>query len=384
MIASSIRTIGLCAFAILMILSDCTSLLGQWAYSLKYAGIVIICALCVFSAVLQGIEKRKLTICLIGLALLVAIIPFQTGTFSVVQSIALYVAVFVLACLSSKMLASTRQLLIVCIVALLLIIVLLALSYESVVDQWNFYLRQGRPRFKGCFSNPNSLGNIAAILFVGVSCARRAGTLPRGFKVASVACLLVSFLLVLGSGSRTALVVVFGFLASYWLIKWFLATNDVRLRMLYVFLYICAMIGLLLIVFNMLSSDASLRFRVRTLLAIDITSPEAMVGLGYVSSEGISQITSAAGGATDMLYVSLFYRVGIIGCIAYTLFIIGAATVDKKSTLNARCLAVAILIALLLQAAGESYLSSVMSFVSCFDWLALGAFPALINKEEQA
>ena len=381
MIASAFRYVGFCLFAACTILSDCTSLLGDWAYSLKYVGIVVVCALCVFSAASGGVERRRLALCLIGLALLIGIIPFQGGDFSVSQSIGLYLAVFVLACFSGNVLTSTRQLLIICIVAMLLVVVLLVLSSDQITSQWESYSRLNRPRFKGCFSNPNSLGNIAAILFIGISSARRGNALSRGLRRASLAFLVLALLIVLGSGSRTALVAVCGFVVSYWLIRWFFTSNDIRLRILFVFLYICVMASLVFAIANMVSDDTSLRLRVESLLAIDPGSSEALVGLGYVSSSGVSQITAAAGGATDMLYVSLFYRVGILGCIAYALFVIGATNVGKTIPLSARCLSAAILVALLLQSAGESYLSSVMSFVSCFDWIALGAVPLLVASE---
>ena len=136
-----------------------------------------------------------------------------------------------------------------------------------------------------------------------------------------------------------------------------------------------ALVGL----YVLLIGDSSTSQRLRTLFAIRLENYQALFGLGYVASGEISLISGAAGGAVDMLYVSLFYRVGIVGIAAYCLLIFGSWIGIKKEN---KQLYLAFLVSICLQALGESYLSSIMSFPSCFIWVLLSSLPLMSVQEE--
>ena len=105
----------------------------------------------------------------------------------------------------------------------------------------------------------------------------------------------------------------------------------------------------------------------------NLGSLESFFGYGYASSSDASLITSVAGGNVEMLWMSAYYRVGIVGMIAYGVMLIGATwTKTKKGYLI-----FAFLIFLLAQSLGESYLTSVMSFPSLFEWLILASLSSL-------
>lgn len=381
MSTTRVRTGILCLASALLILSDCMDLLGSWAFNLKYGGVVLLGLLCVYDAITKGVDRRKLVLGLFALALLVGIMPFQTGSFSAVLATGLFLAVFALACLSSDVIQSPQQLLFVFGFCVLLVVILLIVSYESVLSQFRQYLSIGRPRIKGCFSNPNSLGNIAAMLCMGIACCGFAPS--KKSKKAVVVLFVVSAALVIASGSRTAMITVGGFFASYWFVSLLLIRKDIRMRYLLILLALAVLVGLAYMTSQLLANDQPFLFRIRSLQSITIGSPQSFVGLGYVSSQGSAQLGAAAGGVTDMLYVSLFYRVGLIGMFAYGLFVAGAACGPRGKNANRLRLTLAILVALLFQAFGESYLSSVMSFVSCFDWIALSSFPNVVVAQAQ-
>ena len=376
------RTGILCLASALLILSDCVDMLGSWAFNLKYGGVVLLGLLCVYDAVTKGVDRRKLVLGLIALALLVGIMPFQTGSFSAVQATGLFLAVFALACLSSSVIESPQQLIFVFGFCVLLIVILLIISHESVASQFRLYLNVGRPRIKGCFSNPNSLGNIAAMLCMGIACCGFA--LPKKSRKVVTVLFVASAVLVLASGSRTALITVGGFFASYWFASLLLFRKDIRMRYLLILLALVVLAILVYMTSQLLANDQPFLLRIRSLQSITIGSPQSFVGLGYVSSQGSAQLGAAAGGVTDMLYVSLFYRVGLIGMLAYALFVAGAVCGPRGKGSSRLRLTLAILVALLFQSFGESYFSSVMSFVSCFDWIALSSFPNVVAQMQRA
>ena len=378
----AVRTVLLCAFSALMILSDCMYLLGDWAYNLKYAGIVLVCGLCVYDAVTKGVSKKKLALGVVALVLLVVEFPFQTGSFSMLQAFGLYCGVFVLACLSCNLFDSTRQLLIVCLFATVLVLVLLALTFDTIVVQLWYYMGVGRPRIGGAFSNPNSLGHIAAIIFIGVVCARKGERFMKVLNVTSIVLLLVTFVLVIASGSRGALLTALGFVAGYYVLRGISAIADRRLRILASVFSICVVAAGVAVLMTVGAGDESMGYRLETIKSIDFTHPSSLWGIGYVSSQGVRQLLYAANGKVDTLFISLYFRVGIVGIVAYVLLVVAAMKAERPMGSRVWCLAFALLFAILIQSSAESYFSSIMSFVSCFDWIALSAFPHLIAREE--
>lgn len=122
--------------------------------------------------------------------------------------------------------------------------------------------------------------------------------------------------------------------------------------------------------------------RLESLASVSSERASMLVGLGYVSSSEITSVTQAAGGVVDMLWVSLLYRVGVVGYIAYFLYFLAAyrGAFESKN----KWLIIAFLTAVLLQSVAESYLSSVMSFVSWFIWAFGSALSTFNSIEDQA
>ena len=124
-----------------------------------------------------------------------------------------------------------------------------------------------------------------------------------------------------------------------------------------------------------LTGDVTVAARLNSLFRIDFATDHSLFGFGYVSSENISILTEEAGGAVEMLWVSLFYRVGIMGILAYILLFI-ATSYGNGCGLKAYY--IALVFSVLIQSLGESYLSSIMSFPSCFIWVLLSSLPMLV------
>ena len=367
------RTFLLCLAIALLILSDCFDLLGSWAVNLKFGGLVLLAILCVFDFVRHDMPRGSLLLGLIAFGLLVGIIPLQQGDFSPVQAIGLFAMVFLLACLSGQLIQDSRQLAYVALFTLALVLLLLLISNEAVRDQLAFYAGIGRPRFQGCFSNPNSLGFIASMIMVMLVVAYRGRGLRRGFFVVA---LIVTGLLLLGSGSRTAWFATGGMLVILLTVMAMQGMKSTSARVLTVIVGVSVIVALLVECFAFLSNDVTFQLRAKTLLKVDFADPQTLVGIGYVSSEDIRQVTSVAGGDVDMLIVSLLYRVGIVGVVAYVLFVIGALVANRAEQRDIPILC-AMIAYVVLQSVGESYLSSVMSFVSAFDWIMLASAASL-------
>ena len=253
----------------------------------------------------------------------------------------------------------------------LLIVILLIVSWESCIYQWRFYVSVGRPRLKGCFSNPNSLGGISACTLIMCLIGRPA--IGKGPWLRRLGIALSSATMML-SGSRTSMLMVVGFFAMslYQLAR--TKSHDSRVRTLLFIGSGVLVVAAFFVLRAMLRNDTAVSIRLRSLLRLSGEGAQFLFGLGYMGSKDISTITSAAGGVVDMLPVSLFYRVGVVGIFAYCLLLYGTHFGVKPENIT---FYFAFLFAVLLQGVGESYLSSVMSYPSCFIWVLLSALPLM-------
>ena len=378
----TLRLFLLCVALICMLLSDCYSQFGAWIADLKLVGIALVGVVCVASAGSDGIPRSRLFLGLIALALLIICIPFQTGSFSLIESLALYVAVFGLACLSGSLIKSWQQLLVVALVALTVVVVLMIIGQDLSARQWSFYVGVGRPRIKGPFSNPNSLGHTATMIGVMFFAALQAEDLRASLRAVAGLGLVGSVVLLWFSDSRTAM----GVLAAFALFSIVLGlvrhSEQTGVRVLLFVVLVLGVWGTWALISNDLTTDASFSLRWEALMKIRVENLQSFVGIGYITSKDISQLTTVANGATDMLYVSLFYRAGIIGYLSYLLFV-AAAAAGAGTSRAGRDMAIAVIVALALQAMGESYLSSVMSFASVLDWVLLACLPTIARESEE-
>ena len=381
--AISLRLVVLFVTCALMLLSDCMELMGPLTTYAKPVGIALMGVLCLVATARDGVLRPRLVLGLLALALLLICIPFQLGRFSVLESVALYVAVFGLACLSGGVVRNSRQLLALAWFSLLVVVVLMLIDFDNAVSQYRMYSSLGRPRLRGPFSNPNSLGNIASIIAVMFLASLQCADLAPAHRFSAVVGLAGSVVLLWLSDSRTAMGVVLGFVAVVWSLSLIRRSKEPGLRVL---LLVFAVLGIWLawtLVSDDLLADTSFGFRWETLVDIRVGDSQSLVGMGYITSRDIRQLTSVAGGATDMLYVSLYYRVGILGAIAYCT-LLAAASMGAGRSRAANDMVIALIVALALQAFGESFLSSVMSYVSLLDWVLLACIPQIVRTSEAA
>lgn len=350
--------------ASLLIMSDCATLFGFISTVMKYV------ALCyfVFKSLLRQskkeLKKEALLLAIVGFSMLVIETPFQSGNFSKIPSIGLYALVLIASLFAGQIIDDDNDLVKCVTVCTILVCILMVMSIPMIREQINFFRTYygGRIRVKGCFSNENSLGHICAMLGVlGVSAIIR---LKRQSKpVLMMICCISNLLLCIASGSRTALIT---FLAFLLICLYFNLRKKLIIQAHRIMLDFISGIVVLIIIYEVIPIAVE-SFNESGRLGEIKGSVEALWGVGYASSEQIGAITSVAGGHTEMLFISLYYRVGILGMMAYLIIFVSSFISREKYDY----VSFAVLIFLVLQMVGESYISSVMSFVSFFDWVIL-------------
>lgn len=361
-----------------MILSDCFQFFGSWIVLLKYVALAVMVCYLLSTGARERFDPVRIAFAVAGVAILVLEVVFQEPDCSSLRSIGLFCLVGFFAVLGSRAFGSYEIVYRCGLCCTLLIGILLLLSYSECVRQMTFYLSTGRLRLKGCFSNANSLGHIAAVVsFMAIAARIRFASSKREKRLSEVS-LLLCLGYVLLSGSRTALACVVSFLAvaSYFSVEERFKTRNARI--LGRLVVVVVVLGVLAISFQSVLDGYLLSGRIIGWTGIG--TKESFTGYGYVSSAGAAELVSIAGGPIEMLWMSVYYRVGIIGILAYAL--IFAASIYGKG--NKGYLLFALLVALFVQAIGESYLTSVMSFPSLFDWLLLGSFSYLESLEESS
>ena len=360
------------------------SLLGDEAYDLKYLGLICLGLLVFAKSINGGVPRKKFLLCAAGLLLLLLCIPFQIGAFSRSQAIAMYGGLFFIACFSSCLNLTGRNVYRFALFSLVLVVALLLISYDDCVSQFDYYRSIGRPRLKGCFSNPNSLGGISATIVMLLVVGRRCRTDGRPRRMSFYGALLLAFAALLLSGSRTAWLMIAAFFTL-------LAYYDLRSKAKFrgdrfvLGLLLCVFAGVVVVsVWYGLEGDVSSGMRLEALKDIEFNGITSFVGIGYVASSGISQVAEQAGGAVDMLWVSGYYKVGLVGITGFLLLIRGSL---QPSSLGAKLmmpLAVAFAAALFVQSLGESYLFTVMSFVSATNWLMLSSIQGIARFDHHS
>ncbi len=368
------RAALLCAVAAMMILSDCYALFGSRISALKYVALALLALTCLTNAVSTPVPKNRMMIAAIAVAMLVLEIPYQMGLDQMLLPIGLFALLGVVICFSSTVLRTREGLLVIGLFSMMLVVVLLLISWRECLAQWRFYVGIGRPRLKGCFSNPNSLGGISSIALI--MCIYGTPSTIWEVRLRKLFILLAGAAIIL-SGSRTSILMVVGFIMLFAYQIALRKTVDSRIRLL--FLFGAMMVAAICIVglYRTVQYDAAVTGRLQSLYSMRGEGRQLLVGLGYVSSKEVNLLTEAAGGVVDMLPVSLFYKVGIIGIIAYSLLLISTGAGIKQENKPAYY---AFLFAIALQAIGESYLSSVMSFPSCFIWVLLSSLPLIVME----
>ena len=307
--------------------------------------------------------------------------PFQSALQSSVQPALFFIVLVLTIIVAPNVLKNVDQLMTMAVISLLFVMVMLTLSFSDCISQLQQYGSLGMIRMKGCFSHPNSLGHIAAFLFIEMTFCVFA---KRSFlRKGIIFFLLVSLIIVFLSGSRTAMIIsaVAVVRLVYGVTKNTIARPSGRL-LLAAMVYGAIFCSLFLI--TAWSMDqATFIMRLETLQQIEIGDLQSLVGVGYLSSSNIADVKDAAGGVVDMVWVSMFYRVGLAGYVAYALLIIAAILPSKKTSPCNNLLLASFLLVIIAQGIGESYLTSVMSFVSWSIWLLLSSIRNLEVEEEE-
>ena len=368
---------------VLLLASDCVTKFGAGISSLKIPALLIFAGYGVVLALVERVDKRKILLCLVATAVLYLEMPFQDALESYTSQFLFFALLAVTVVCAPLVLDSKATLRRVFVVSFVFVALMMIWSIPDIISQLHFYSSTSRLRIKGCFSNPNSLGHISAFLVVMFVSSAPARIAPDKKKNAANSCLVIAVLLlfIIASGSNTALIETIAFLALVFIGSRFDRFTS-RARTLCALLLIVSFAVVLISLFNWAVSQETFRMRLESLASVSSERASMLVGLGYVSSSEITSVTQAAGGVVDMLWVSLLYRVGVVGYIAYFLYFLAAyrGAFGSKN----KWLIIAFLTAVLLQSMAESYLSSVMSFVSWFIWAFGSALSTFDSIEDQA
>lgn len=368
---------------VLLLASDCVTKFGAGISSLKIPALLIFAGYGVVLALVERVDKRKILLCLVATAVLYLEMPFQDALESYTSQFLFFALLAVTVVCAPLVLDSKATLRRVFVVSFVFVALMMIWSIPDIISQLHFYSSTSRLRIKGCFSNPNSLGHISAFLVIMFVSSAPARIAPDKKKNAANSCLVIAVLLlfIIASGSNTALIETIAFLALVFIGSRFDRFTS-RARTLCALLLIVSFAVVLISLFNWAVSQETFRMRLESLASVSSERASMLVGLGYVSSSEIASVTQAAGGVVDMLWVSLLYRVGVVGYIAYFLYFLAAyrGAFGSKN----KWLIIAFLTAVLLQSMAESYLSSVMSFVSWFIWAFGSALSTFDSIEDQA
>lgn len=369
--------------AVLLLASDCVTKFGAGISSLKIPALLIFAGYGVVLALVERVDKRKILLCLVATVVLYLEMPFQDALESYTSQLLFFALLAVTVVCAPLVLDSKATLRRVFVVSFVFVVLMMIWSIPDIISQLHFYSSTSRLRIKGCFSNPNSLGHISAFLVIMFVSSAPARIVPVKKKNAANSFLIISVLLlfIVASGSNTALIETIAFLALVFIGSRFDRFTP-RARTLCALLLIVSFAVVLISLFNWAVSQETFRMRLESLASVSSERASMFVGLGYVSSSEITSVTQAAGGVVDMLWVSLLYRVGVVGYIAYFLYFLAAyrGAFESKN----KWLIIAFLTAVLLQSMAESYLSSVMSFVSWFIWAFGSALSTFNSIEDQA
>lgn len=368
---------------VLLLASDCVTKFGAGISSLKIPALLIFAGYGVVLALVERVDKRKILLCLVATAVLYLEMPFQDALESYTSQLLFFALLAVTVACAPLVLDSKATLRRVFVASFVFVVLMMIWSIPDIISQLHFYSSTSRLRIKGCFSNPNSLGHISAFLVIMFVSSAPARIAPDKKKNAANSFLIISVLLlfIVASGSNTALIETIAFLALVFIGSRFDRFTP-RARTLCSLLLIVSFAVVLISLFNWAVSQETFRMRLESLASVSSERASMLVGLGYVSSSEIASVTQAAGGVVDMLWVSLLYRVGVVGYIAYFLYFLAAyrGAFESKN----KWLIIAFLTAVLLQSVAESYLSSVMSFVSWFIWAFGSALSTFNSIEDQA
>lgn len=368
---------------VLLLASDCVTKFGAGISSLKIPALLIFAGYGVVLALVERVDKRKILLCLVATAVLYLEMPFQDALESYTSQLLFFALLAVTVVCAPLVLDSKATLRRVFVASFVFVVLMMIWSIPDIISQLHFYSSTSRLRIKGCFSNPNSLGHISAFLVIMFVSSAPARIAPDKKKIAANSFLIISVLLlfIVASGSNTALIETIAFLALVFIGSRFDRFTP-RARTLCALLLIVSFAVVLISLFNWAVSQETFRMRLESLASVSSERASMLVGLGYVSSSEITSVTQAAGGVVDMLWVSLLYRVGVVGYIAYFLYFLAAyrGAFESKN----KWLIIAFLTAVLLQSVAESYLSSVMSFVSWFIWAFGSALSTFNSIEDQA
>lgn len=362
--------------ALCMILSDCVFLLGPRIASMKYLGLVILMALGIFFSDSICIRKSRIVLVCIGECVLIVEMLFQNGAYVSARTIAFFVGIGLVILLSPSLLQTRNDVLQIGLIAAFIITLLMCISWRECLAQWHYYVSIGRPRLKGCFSNPNSLGGTSSMALiqcrVGEPCTRKQASF-RTFA----SCLM--FVMVLLSGSRTSLLMIVGFFVVQAYSEGAAWKDDRRIAVLLGMLTIVFSAAVTVWLVQTLKNDVTVGQRLSPLANMNTgTLKQTLFGIGYVGSDNVRVLNDEAAGFVEMLPVSLFYRVGLVGISAYVILLFATSLGLKGHTLY-----VPVLFAVILQCLGESYLSSIMSYPSCFIWVLLSVLPMMPSRMAQ-
>lgn len=349
--------------ASLLIASDCATLFGFVSVVMKFIALSYFVLRSIFGQSKRRLRRLSLLLAIVGFTILVFETPFQSGNFSKVSSIGLYFLILNASLFAGRLIVDDEELFRCVIVCTILVCSLMIVSLPMIREQLAFRVGlDDRIRIKGCFSNENSLGHICAMLGVlSVSAVIRLGGQSK--VIFAWICCGINLILCIASGSRTALIIFIAFIiiCLYHNMRKKCGKQTYRVVLDIITSVVTIIILYIVIPLAIESFNESLR------VGVINNFTAALWGVGYASSKQIEAITSFAGGSTEMLFISLFYRVGFIGMLAY-LMIFAASFISREKY---DFISFAVLVFLVLQMIGESYISSVMSFVSFFDWVIL-------------
>lgn len=378
---SALRPAVLSIVVILLLLSDCITKFGTSISGLKIPALLLFAGYGVVLALMERMDKKKILFCLVATMILYAEMPFQDALGSVTNQMLFFGLLAVTVMCAPLVINSKTTLRRAFIAAFVFYSVMMVWSIPDIINQLHFYSATSRLRIMGCFSNPNSLGHITAFLIIMLvsSMPDRVENHKKRYSAKTLSVMAVLLFFIVASGSNTALIETISFISLVFIGNKYDGFSS-RAKTLCVLLLFVSLALVSASLFNWAINQETFLMRLNTLTTVNSDKVSLLTGLGYVSSSGISSVTQAAGGAVDMLWVSLLYRVGLIGYFAYAIYFFAAycgATRSKNAWLIIAFLAV-----VFLQSMAESYLSSVMSFVSWFIWAFGSALPTFDTERD--
>jgi len=349
---------------------------GLWSLQLdgiKYFGIILLALCLLWSMGKDQSPKLDYFVLIIAFLMLIPSLFFIGSSSSLFLSLGYCFFIPLLAVFGYRLFYSLADLRTIGLTTIVVVALVLLLSLDRVVAQYHAS-GLGRIRLYGAFNHPNQLGSIA---LAGVEmlllhlCLEKKSKKPCSILI-SICMICFGCVVVFLTDSRVSEVVLFLFLLL-------VAYSRVRLRLsqkakiLTITIVSAAAVAILfLFVSDYLLTDGNYLARLMALSNYKADSVNGLFGYGMVSSRALAGVSDAASsGSLELALSSILYKAGLGGICAFIVLFFYLVVRSRRQETTSKFLFAVMLLVVLAQMMGESFIINITNFAGIANWLLL-------------